>query len=315
MTTIAVESLTKRYGTTTVLDEVSFEAPPGSVTGFFGANGAGKSTTLRLLLGLSAAAGGRATIGGQPYRELRDPVRTVGAVLEHSPFHPRRSARDALRVLTIAAGLPSSRVGEVLEMVHLDDVARAHVGRFSLGMRQRLALAAALLGDPRVLILDEPTNGLDPAGLSWIRGWLREQAADGRTVLLSSHLLAEMAGCVDRAVVIAAGRITFTGTMAELRPGAADLLVRAERRDELLDRLCRAGLSAAPEGEALIRVRDAAPGRVGAIAAEHNLPLLELRTDERSVEGVLAPFLAGSASLTRQDAARSIAEEQTACVA
>ena len=300
MTTIAVEHLTKRYGAATVLEDVSFEAPPGSVTGFFGHNGAGKSTTLRVLLGLTPASRGRATIGGRAYRELADPVRTVGAVLEHSPFHPGRSARNALLVLTTAAGLPSSRVEEVLALVGLDDVAGARVGRFSLGMRQRLALAAALLGDPRVLVLDEPTNGLDPAGLRWLRGWLRAQASErGRTVLLSSHLLAEMSSCVDRAVVLAGGRVTFAGAVAELRGGEGDLLVRSLDAEELAACLRLRGVAVSPsaDDETVLRVSGAAPERVGAIAARHGVALLELRRDERTVEAALEGFLAPSSAM------------------
>ena len=308
MSTIAVEGLTKRYGAREVLCDVSFQAPPGSVTGFFGANGAGKSTTLRVLLGLAAPSSGRATIGGRAYRELDDPARTVGAVLEHSPFHPGRTARNALRVLTTAAGLPATRVEEALQTVGLDDVADARVGRFSLGMRQRLALGAALLGDPEVLILDEPTNGLDPAGLRWMRGWLREQAGRGRAVLLSSHLLAEMAECVDRAVVIAGGRVTYSGSLDELREGAGDLLVRTIDRAELADCLRRAGVGAEVEGETLLRVRGAGAERVGALAARHGIPLLELRSDERTIEASLQRFLAPAAAPEQPAFASAVAD-------
>ncbi len=253
------------------------------------------STTLRVLLGLTPPTSGHATIGGRAYRELPHPIRTVGAVLEHSPFHPGRSARNALRVLTTAAALPARRVDEVLEVVGLEDVADARVGRFSLGMRQRLALAAALLGDPEVLVLDEPTNGLDPAGLRWMRGWLREEAECGRAVLLSSHLLAEMAACVDRAVVIAGGRVTFAGALEDLRGGSGDLLVRAVDRAELADCLRRAGLDAYVDGDTLLRVPGAAAERVGAIAARHGIPLLELRRDDRPIEASLERYLAAAA--------------------
>jgi ABC-2 type transport system ATP-binding protein len=292
MSTIAVEALTKRYGAVTVLSDVSFQAPPGNVTGFFGANGAGKSTTLRLLLGLSAPTSGRATIGGLAYRDLPDPVRTVGAVLEHSPFHPGRSARNALRILATAGGLPAQRVEEVLALVELDDVADARVGRFSLGMRQRLSLAAALLGDPEALVLDEPTNGLDPAGLRWLRDWLRGEAARGRAVLLSSHLLAEMAACVDRAVIIAGGRVQFAGAVSELQQGGDDLIVRAHDRDALAACLRDAGMRSQADGETLLRVPGGEPERVGALAAAHGIVLLELRRDDRgSVESELERYL------------------------
>jgi ABC-2 type transport system ATP-binding protein len=216
MHTIQIERLTKRYGGVAVVRDLSFTAPAGQVTGFFGANGAGKSTTLRMLLGLSRATSGRALIDGRPFHELLDPGRTVGAVLESSPFHPGRTARQALLVLTDAGGLDYRRVTPALAMVGLDDVAGVRVGRFSLGMRQRLALAAAMLGDPAVLVLDEPTNGLDPQGLQWLRGWLLRQAGEGRTVLVSSHLLSEMSSCADRAVVIADGALTYEGPIGEL---------------------------------------------------------------------------------------------------
>jgi ABC-2 type transport system ATP-binding protein len=286
VSTIAVQALTKRFGAVTALEDVTFDALPGHVTGFFGANGAGKSTTLRLVLGLSRPTSGRATIGGRLYRDLAYPTRTVGAVLEHSPFHPTRSARNALRVLATASGVELRRVDEVLAIVRLTDVADAAVGRFSLGMRQRLALAAALLGDPEVLVLDEPTNGLDPGGLLWMRSFLRTQAATGRTVLLSSHLLAEMAECVDDAVVIAAGRLTFAGSIADLR-GPEDLLVRARDRRHLLRCLQQGGVNARVEGDMLVRVTGATAERVGGLCAVHGVALLELRCEDRSVEVAL----------------------------
>jgi ABC-2 type transport system ATP-binding protein len=213
---IKIDGLTKRYGGVAAVRDLSFTAPAGQVTGFFGANGAGKSTTLRMLLGLSRPTSGTALINGQPFSELPDPARTVGAVLESSPFHPGRTARQALLVLADAGQLGHERVDTALATVGLDDVASVRVGRFSLGMRQRLALAAAMLGDPEILVLDEPTNGLDPPGLMWLRGWLRDQAALGRTVLVSSHLLAEMSSCVDRAVVIADGTLAFEGPISDL---------------------------------------------------------------------------------------------------
>jgi ABC-2 type transport system ATP-binding protein len=319
MSTIAVDSLTKRYGATAVLDNVSFQAPPGSVTGFFGANGAGKSTTLRVLLGLSRPSAGRATIGGRPYRELADPVRTVGAVLEHSPFHPGRSARNALRVITTAAGLPSTRVDAALALVELDAVADERVGRFSLGMRQRLALAAAMLGDPEVLVLDEPTNGLDPAGLRWMRDWLRAEATRGRAVLVSSHLLAEMAACVDRAVVIAAGRVRFAGGLDALPTGGEDLLVGAHDRAALAACLRAGGLHPRAEGETLLRLPGAEAERVGALAAREGIALLELRRERRgsvetALEGFLVPAAAASAPATPIARPRTELEEAPCAV-
>jgi ABC-2 type transport system ATP-binding protein len=216
MTTIAVERLTKRYGATTAVDDLSFTVPAGSVTGFIGPNGAGKSTTLRALLGLTRPTAGRATFDGVPYAELADPARTVGAVLENDPFHPGRSGRDHLRVLAAAAGVAPARVDEVLGLVGLADAARRRAGGYSLGMRRRLALAAALLGDPGVLLLDEPANGLDPWGMRWLRDLLRAHADRGATVLVSSHVLAEVALIADRVVVVDRGRLLAAGPVGEL---------------------------------------------------------------------------------------------------
>jgi ABC-2 type transport system ATP-binding protein len=216
MTTIAVERLTKRYGATTAVDDLSFTVPAGSVTGFIGPNGAGKSTTLRALLGLTRPTAGRATFDGVPYADLADPARTVGAVLENDPFHPGRSGRDHLRVLAAAAGVAPARVDEVLGLVGLADAARRRAGGYSLGMRRRLALAAALLGDPGVLLLDEPANGLDPWGMRWLRDLLRAHADRGATVLVSSHVLAEVALIADRVVVVDRGRLLAAGPVGEL---------------------------------------------------------------------------------------------------
>jgi ABC-2 type transport system ATP-binding protein len=216
MTTIAVERLTKRYGATTAVDDLSFTVPAGSVTGFIGPNGAGKSTTLRALLGLTRPTAGRATFDGVPYADLADPARTVGAVLENDPFHPGRSGRDHLRVLAAAAGVAPARVDEVLGLVGLADAARRRAGGYSLGMRRRLALAAALLGDPGVLLLDEPANGLDPWGIRGLRDLLRGHAGRGATVLVSSHVLAEVALIADRVVVVDRGRLLAAGPVGEL---------------------------------------------------------------------------------------------------
>ena len=213
MAAISVQGLSKRFGDVLAVDHLSFDVDPGTVTGFLGPNGAGKTTTLRMLLGLAAPTSGTATIGGRPYRELADPTRRVGAVLEAGGFHPGRSARDHLRVLATAAGLPARRVQDVLEQTGLAAAGRRRVGGFSLGMRQRLGLAAALLGDPEVLVLDEPANGLDPEGVHWLRGLVRGLADQGRTVLVSSHLLAEVAQTVDRVVIVDRGRLVAHSTL------------------------------------------------------------------------------------------------------
>ncbi|NGO06658.1 ABC transporter ATP-binding protein [Streptomyces sp. HC44] len=219
MTDIEIRGLTKTFGPIHAVDDVSFTAPAGQVTGFLGPNGAGKTTTLRMLLGLERPTGGTAVIGGRAYRELASPRRTVGAVLEASGLHPGRRGRTHLELLARAAGLPRQRVDEVLETVGLGAAADRRAGGYSLGMRQRLAVAGALLGDPEVLVLDEPTNGLDPAGVRWLRDLLRQLAGEGRTVLVSSHLLAEVTQYADRVVIIAGGRLRYEGPVDGLTTG------------------------------------------------------------------------------------------------
>jgi len=222
-TTIIVDRLTKRYGATTAVDDLSFAVPAGSVTGFLGPNGAGKSTTLRALLGLTRPTAGRATFDGVPYGELADPARTVGAMLEHDPFHPGRSGRDHLRVLATATGIAPGRVDEVLDLAGLAEAAGRRAGGYSLGMRRRLGLAAALLGDPSVLLLDEPANGLDPQGIRWLRDLLRDRAGRGATVLISSHVLSEVALIAERVVVVHRGRLVTSGPVGELTAGGRTL--------------------------------------------------------------------------------------------
>ena len=217
---VEVSSLTKRFGEVVAVDDLTFSLRPGTVTGFLGPNGAGKTTTLRLLLGLAEPDAGEALAFGHRYRELDDPALRVGAVLESRDLHPGRSGRDHLRVLALAAEIPSSRVEEMLALVELEAVADRRVKTYSLGMRQRLALAGALLGDPQLLVLDEPANGLDPAGVHWLRRFLRRFAGKGRTVLVSSHMLAEAAQTVDQVVIIDRGRLVATGRLDELiEPG------------------------------------------------------------------------------------------------
>jgi ABC-2 type transport system ATP-binding protein len=215
MTRIEVRHLRKEFGAVTAVDDVSFDLIPG-VTGFLGPNGAGKTTTLRMMLGLIRPTRGQATFDGRPYTDLERPARVVGAMLEATGFHPGRTGRDHLRVVAGAAGLAPARVDDVLELVDLTGSAGRRVGGYSLGMRQRLGLAAALLGDPEVLILDEPANGLDPAGIAWLRELLRRQAELGRSVLVSSHLLAEVAQSVQRLVVLNGGRLAYDGPLTEL---------------------------------------------------------------------------------------------------
>jgi ABC-2 type transport system ATP-binding protein len=213
---VSCRSLTKRYGELVAVDQVEFSLERGTVTGFLGPNGAGKTTTLRLLLGLAEPTSGEALVFGRRYRQLEQPIRRVGAVLESTDYHPSRSGRNHLRTLALAAELPVSRVEEVLQLVELGDAAARRVRTYSLGMRQRLGVAAALLGDPELLILDEPANGLDPAGVRWLRTFLRSLAAEGRTVLVSSHLLAEVAQTVDNVVIIDRGRLLAQGRLDEV---------------------------------------------------------------------------------------------------
>jgi ABC-2 type transport system ATP-binding protein len=216
MAEVEVRDLTKTFGRVTAVRGMSFTAPAGQVTGFLGPNGSGKTTTLRIVLDLVRADAGAALIGGVPYGRLTRPRHTVGAMLEATGFHPGRRARDHLRVIADAAGVPGRRVDEVLAQVDLTPAARRRVREFSLGMRQRLGLATALLGNPRVLLLDEPANGLDPAGIAWLRGLLRSLADEGRTVIVASHVLSEVAQTVDRVVIVSAGQVRFAGPLDEI---------------------------------------------------------------------------------------------------
>jgi ABC-2 type transport system ATP-binding protein len=216
MARICFDHLTKRYGQVTAVDDLSVSLEPGTITGFLGANGAGKSTTLRMLVGLTKPTSGTATIDGQPYWALEQPARSIGTMTDSGVFHPRRSGRDALRVLGRFTGIADRRADELIEFVGLAGAGRRKVGGYSMGMRQRLGLAAALLGDPETLVLDEPANGLDPAGVLWLRTLLRSLTDEGRTVLVSSHLLAELAQTVDDVIVIDRGRLIVHGAMSEL---------------------------------------------------------------------------------------------------
>lgn len=216
MALIEFHGLTKRFGAVTAVDNLTFNLAPGRVTGFVGANGSGKTTTIRLVLGLTRPSDGSVSIDGKSYAELSDPLRTIGAMVDPNVFHPRRSGRNALRVIARSADIPDGRVDQVLEIVGLTGAARRRAGTYSMGMRQRLALAAALLGDPETLVLDEPANGLDPQGVHWLRGLIRSMAAEGRTIFVSSHLLAELAQTIDDVVVIAEGRLVTHQPMAGL---------------------------------------------------------------------------------------------------
>ncbi len=220
---VTVRSLTKRFGDLVAVDDLSFSLEPGTITGFLGPNGAGKTTTLRVLLGLAEPTAGEALVFGRRYRDLDEPARRIGAVLESNDFHPGRSGRDHLRALAAAADIPPRRIDEVLALVELQDAADRRVRTYSLGMRQRLGLATALLGDPELLVLDEPANGLDPSGVHWLRGFLRRFAERGRTVLVSSHMLAEAALTVGEVVIIDRGHLVATGRLEELTEGGRTL--------------------------------------------------------------------------------------------
>jgi ABC-2 type transport system ATP-binding protein len=216
MTDVVIRGLTKYFGAVRAVQELTFDVPAGQVSGFLGPNGAGKTTTLRMALGLVRPTAGEALIGGKRYGDLVRPRRVVGAQLEATSFHPGRRARDHLRILARTAGVPATRVDEVLELVGLPDAGERRVGGYSLGMRQRLGLASALLGDPAVLILDEPGNGLDPAGIAWLRDLLRKEAKDGRAILVSSHVLSEVAQTVDQVVIVNEGELRFAGPLDSL---------------------------------------------------------------------------------------------------
>jgi ABC-2 type transport system ATP-binding protein len=282
---ISVEGLTKRFGSVVAVDGLSFSVMRGSVTGFLGPNGAGKTTTLRMILGLAAPTAGRALVFGTRYAQLADAPRRVGAVLEASDFHPGRSGRDHLRTLAVSAGIPVARVDEVLHLVELDDAKRRRVKGYSLGMRQRLGLAAALLGDPELLVLDEPANGLDPEGIRWLRDFLRAFAAEGRSVLVSSHVLAEVEQTVDRVVIIDHGRFVAESDLGELTARAAgSVRVRSPQAAELAERLRSEGATVRPLGTDGLAVGGATAARVGEVAAAHGIVLHELVAEESSLE-------------------------------
>ena len=289
---IEVENLSKRFGKTQAVAGLSFRVEPGTITGFLGPNGAGKSTTLRSILGLVHPDAGRAVVLGVPYRRLDRPLHRVGAVLEASEVHPGRTGRNHLRVLATAAGLPRSRVDEVLTLVELTAGGRRRVKGYSLGMRQRLGLAAAMLGDPEVLVLDEPANGLDPAGIRWLRDLLRALAAQGRTILVSSHVLAEVAQTVDRVVIIHRGRLIQQASIAEVLAGAQGATrVRTPDAARLRELLAAEGVEVNDADGALLV--DLPPERVGEIAAQHGVVLHELTVERATLEEVFLELTGG----------------------
>jgi ABC-2 type transport system ATP-binding protein len=290
---VDVRELTKRFGSTVAVDGLTFAIRRGRITGFLGPNGAGKSTTLRALLGLVAPSSGEARVEGSRYRELSDPLGTVGAVLEAHSFHPGRSGRNHLHVLAIAAGLPVERVDEVLAEVELTAAARRRTGTYSLGMRQRLSVAGALLGRPGLLVLDEPANGLDPEGIRWLRDFLRSFSGDGGTVLVSSHVLAEVAQIADEVVIIHRGRLVAQEPLAALTTrSTGGSVVRSPEAERLRERLAGDGIEARAAGDGELRVA-APPERVGEAAAAAGIVLHELRAEGASLEEVFLELTAG----------------------
>jgi ABC-2 type transport system ATP-binding protein len=290
---VVAESLTKRFGKVVAVDGLSFELEAGTITGFLGPNGAGKTTTLRMLLGLAAPTSGTALLFGRPYAELERPALRIGAVLEATDFHPGRSGRDHLRMLGQSVGVPDSRVDEVLRLVELTDAGRRRVKGYSLGMRQRLGLAGALLGEPDLLVLDEPANGLDPEGVRWLRDFLRSFASHDRTVLISSHVLAEIAQTVDQVLIISRGRLVVESSLQDLtaRVGGA-VRVRSAQPEKLEAALTKQELTATASGDQVLLVHGATSERVGEIAFAAGVPVHELVTEGSSLEEIFLELTA-----------------------
>ncbi|HKG10738.1 MAG TPA: ABC transporter ATP-binding protein [Gaiellaceae bacterium] len=278
---LAADGLTKRYGKVLAVDDLSFRVRPGTLTAFLGPNGAGKTTTLRIFLGLVHPTSGAATIDGKPYRELEKPAR-VGAVLEATGFYPGRSGRNHLRAVAAAAGVPAGRIDEVLGVVGLEAAADRRVGGYSLGMRQRLGIATALLGEPEVLVLDEPANGLDPDGIHWIREFMRDYVRGGRTILVSSHVLAEVAQVADEVVIIDKGRLVAQAPVAELTARASGAVrVRSPQADRLRELL---GAETVAESDGVLLVRGRSAAEVGELAAGNGIVLHELVQETATLE-------------------------------
>src|ERR1700677_945454 len=275
---IEISGLTKHFGSVLAVDHLDFVVAPGRVTGFLGPNGSGKTTTLRMLLGLVSPNAGQATVGGQFYRDLANPTGTVGAVLEATSFHPARRARTHLRMVARAGGHDEARADVVLDLVGLAGDATRKVGGFSMGMRQRLELASALIGDPDVLILDEPANGLDPQGIAWLRDFMRYLAGEGRTVLVSSHLLSEMAQTIDEVVIVSQGRLRAQGTLESITSHltASTMMVRSPEADRLCTVLTDAGLQYSRLSSDQVSVQKVTPEQLGPLLAQHQVVLHEL---------------------------------------
>jgi ABC-2 type transport system ATP-binding protein len=291
---IVVDNLTKVFGSQRAVDSLSFTVEPGSVTGFLGPNGAGKTTTLRMLLGLVAPTSGDATINGVRYQTLARPLQTVGAALEAASFHPAHTGLQHLRIYCAAAGLPARRAEEVLHLVGLADAGKKKTKGYSMGMRQRLGLAATLLGDPRVLILDEPANGLDPEGIRWLRGFFRHLAGEGRTVLVSSHQLSEVQEVADRAVILNRGKLVRAGTLSELSAGTTTAVVRGPDLAPLQQALAAAGMSGSTDPDGTLRVRVEELTQIGHLAFVNNVELHELSLERFDLEKLFFALTEGA---------------------
>jgi ABC-2 type transport system ATP-binding protein len=283
---ITAEGLTKRFGDKTAVQDVSFTIRPGTVTGFLGPNGAGKSTTMRLIVGLDRPTAGRTTVNGQEYRKLRAPLREVGVLLDAKAVHTGRTARNHLRAMAATHGIPASRVDEVIDLAGIGPVARKRAGKFSLGMGQRLGIASALLGDPHTLILDEPVNGLDPEGVRWVRQFVRHAASEGRTVLLSSHLMSEMAQTADHVIVMGRGQVLADAPLPELVRSwtRASVRVRTPRAAELVSALSGPEIEIITAGPELLEINGIPASRIGDVAAAERIPLHELTPTTGSLE-------------------------------
>ena len=292
---IEFSGLSKHFGPVLAVDNLSFTVEPGRVTGFLGPNGSGKTTTLRMLLGLVHPSAGTATIGGHNYAELENPSGTVGAVLEATSFHPARRARTHLRMAARAGGHDERRADEVLELVGLTGDAKRKIGGFSMGMRQRLELATALIGDPPVLVLDEPSNGLDPQGIAWLRDFIRYLAGEGRTVLVSSHLLAEMAQTIDDAVIVSFGQLKAQGTLQQITAGMTTVVMRARtpEADRLGEVLTGAGIAFRRLGPDEVAMDGVTPEQVGPLLASNQIVLYELTHEGADLESVFLSLTAG----------------------
>lgn len=303
---IEVEALTKRYGRTTAVDGLTFAARPGTVTGFLGPNGAGKSTTMRVVVGLERPTSGHATVDGRRYADLPAPLHAVGVMLDARSVHPGRSAYRHLLALAQTHGIGTARVREVLAMTGLESAAGRRAGTFSLGMGQRLGIAGALLGDPSTLILDEPVNGLDPDGVLWIRRLVRELAAEGRTVLLSSHLMHELALCADRVVIIGRGRLLADASVPEIvarSERAGTVRVRTSEPEPLLRALLEQGAQVTPQEPGVLQVRGTTVDEVGAAARRCGVTVLELSTEAGSLEDAYLQLTANAVEYRTPDAA------------